>query len=524
MIQHLRRNPLSLCFVCIIVILTILYKDYLLTDPVLLRDDPLMIAPISKVSSLSEYVRAVRENSIPDVQPLRDLTFWMNVRIQALTGVKTYHLFNFFLFIASLFTFSRILRLLGWGTNQIILSLCVFAFHPIMLSSVGWISARKHDLGLLLIFLSIYYLLKDKMLSLRAAAFFVLSLLCHQIFSVYFVFAIAYVRLKGFQRNRAGLSFAGLGLGLIFSLGVYKTFYQQMGTTSYLTSSLFESFSRYVLSLGRSITLLFFPTTISASYSQGSALNFVGLPILVLLFVVFWKGKRGREVFIWLLLAFLIHAITAFTFVHDTYLYLPLACFIIALNHFCMNNPLVMKPSHWLGLTFIPFLLLVKTIDAKDMWLSDKNLWKYSYEQEGSGYASFLYGRHLMSEDPVKGLQHIHWGAKNLDFHSHAELLVSFLHTVFLAPISIDQKLHILEDCAFDHEVYRAFYGLTLVHGTPEQTERGISILKPILRQRFEVDSEGYQVVESVKHLCKNTPAKAPVCVALGINLNQDQP
>jgi hypothetical protein len=291
-----------------------------------------------------------------------------------------------------------------------------------------------------------------------------------------------------------------------------------MGNVTYEDYTLAENISRYVLSVGRSMSLLLVPISISAAYDQGNLLNLAGIPLIVLTLFLFRKGKE--DTLLWLLLAALSHILTYIAFVHDTYLYLTLICLLVAGNFYFQNNPLKLAKE---GKLAIPLIFLAfftyKTIDASKMWLTDLGLWQYSHANEKSPYSAIILASHLMPHDEELGLSFLEWGAENFNFFSHRPLLIFFLHTVYTSSIPIERKIKILEDSSIDHEIYKGYLGLTFLEGSHQQMEKGVAILKPLLlpESEYTPDSEGIKILKSIKYLCKNIPGKAEACDRLGI-------
>ena len=505
-----------LLFVCF----SFIYSRYFFKDPILRRDDVLLVLPLKDVVNLSGYLDSIKTNAIPDIQPVRDLSFYFNIKIFDWTGYSTFRYTNLAIFIFSVFLLMKLLEALNFPRKHIVGSGLLYAAHPIMVSSVGWISARKHDLALVFILLCLLEFIKQKKLTKWSSTFYILSILSHQIAILLPVWIFIYFKGKKLKIDRANfivMCCSGLS---ILCVAIMKTFYLGMGNVSHRYYTHFENISRYVLSIGRSLAQVFFPISISTDYFQGSVLNLVGLPILVLLFFVYYKSKNREDALLWLSLSAFSHILTCIAFINDTYLYLPLICVIISINFYFFNNPLPIHKHLKSFLIAVCFILLgAKTISASQMWKSDKDLWQYSYSNERSPFTSILLGTYLIPYNEKVALDFIIWGAKNYDINSHGQIFFAYLDVIYKSSIPIQQKIKILGDTLRDHEVYQAVYALALLEGTNEQMDLGVRILKQLLKAEntYVTGSHGLIVIKSIRYLCLNFPGKDRACKELNI-------
>ncbi len=518
--NYLKKHSDFVFFSINLIFFGFLYRDYWFTDPVLMRDDLTLLSPFNNLRDFDEYIRLVLNNTILDVQPVRDLSFWMNLQFQKLAGFPFFHVFNFLIFFTSIILFRNLLKLLGFNAGTIYLSLIIYSVHPVMVSATGWISARKHSLALVFILLALLSFLREKKIRYMTLVWFILSALSHQIFILFPLWLFVYFKAKRLPLEKMRFVLLSIAGGFILFLGTYKTFVLGMGNTTYETFSIFENLSRFILSVGRAVSLLFFPVSISGAYDQGNPLNLLGIPLLVIMSALFIK-KKAWDSLIWISLGALAYALTVIAFVNDTYLYLPLITLIIAFNYYFTQNPLPIKPV--LKNAFLIFaisLLTLKTISASKMWKSDFVLWRYSYENEGSPYTQILLSVYLMPYDQDKGLEFLRAGAKNFDLTSHLEILKFFLTTIYNSNIPLQTKIEVLKECYIDNVIYNSYYGLTLVEGNEAQTQEGISILKRILKpeETYLEGTDGRKIYTGLRYLCENFPGKKVICEELSIN------
>lgn len=507
-------------FLLIFTVLTVIYLDYLKADGLIGRDDTLMVQPLLKTHSLSDYVSKVAKNEILDIQPVRDLTFLINIKIHDWLDFSTFHGLNLILFFVAIYLFSNLLKALEFSFNSIIVGTLIFSFHPLMVSAVGWIASRKHTLALIFILLTILEFVKKKDVNWKTSIYFLLSVMSHQIFFLFPIWVWFYARLKDWKINRSMLTIMTCLAWIFVGIATYKTFYINIGDVYYTDSaSTFDNISRYILSIGRSFILMAFPYSISTIYSQGSLWNIIGIPLLILTVYVFYKGKAWRSTMPWLFLAILAHLPTYIAFINDTYLYLGLICLIIATLY--QIEALTWKISSKLefGLKiFIISLLGLKTIDAAPMWKSMDRLWHYSFNNEPSAATGIYLSQYL--QDEKEQMKLLHWSGQSFNFRGNLPMIDFFVTKVYTSSLEVNEKIKIFEDCYFEHPLYKAYYGLMLLEGNDLQTQKGIEILQPILQREYKYfyPESRVTVLKALKYVCQNFKGKEMACHKLNVD------
>lgn len=492
------------------------YFPLLKNDPFLQRDDVRIVSPIKNIHNITEYIEAVKADEIADVQPLRDLSYLVDIKIFEFTSIKTFHITNLLLMIVCVYLFMKILRELKFNSTQIIFGVLLFALHPILVSAFGWVSSRKHILGLAFIFNSIYLIIKKGKLTPGAALSYLAAICSHQIFIFFPAWVLIYFKSYKLEINKKLYSLMIIGGIIIFSVGFFKTFYIGTGDDTYGLYSYSEHISRSVLSAGRAASLIMIPVVIAAVYSQGSLYNLVGVVLFILYFYLVYKSKRAKDGFVWTSLIILTFTPTFIAFVNDTYLYLPLAAFIISTLYLTHNYINKLAPV----IISILFLFAIKTISASGMWRSDLDLWQYSYEQEHAPYSALQLGNVLVKYDKKLALEYMLTGAKDFDFLSHHPLMKSFVFAIRDSDLSYEKKIQIFKEYYIDHEIYNAVYGLTLIEGNSDQQSKGLSFLRAIIkpRRQFETGSTGDQIIKSLRTVCTSSFDKTYICHELKIS------
>jgi hypothetical protein len=152
-----------LLFITLSLVIFFFQKDLIFNDPILNYDDHRLLDPLYQLNSLDpiHYIELVKSGKILDVQPLRDLTFSLDIKIKSLTGFGTHHLQNSVIWIIIIFLFQELLGLLKITNPVKSVFLVLYGLNPCFWNAVCWISGRKHLLSTLFILLSTNIFLKE---------------------------------------------------------------------------------------------------------------------------------------------------------------------------------------------------------------------------------------------------------------------------------------------------------------------------------------------------------------------------
>src|SRR3954471_21385770 len=80
--------------------LAVVYHVPLTAGRLLHYDDPILIEPLATMSSFGQWIDRYRENQIWDVQPVRDLSLWIDSKLTEASGFDTFHLTNLLIWFA----------------------------------------------------------------------------------------------------------------------------------------------------------------------------------------------------------------------------------------------------------------------------------------------------------------------------------------------------------------------------------------------------------------------------------------
>jgi hypothetical protein len=504
-----------------------LYFDYFREDPLLGRDDNLLVVPMMDIVSVKDYFQKVSNNTILDVQPIRDLTFWLNIKLRYLFGFSFFHLTNYVIFCFLIFLVFNLFEILFQNKYFPYVFSLLFAVHPIMVSSVGWVSARKHSLATLFILFSIIDFLKNKNLSLKSCIFYVLSMLSHQIYCLFPLWIYVVSKIKGINLNKTKyLLMIFLG-GIILAVAFYKTFLLNQGNIVYGEKfSYFSNLSRFVLSISRSFVLIFFPRVIAAAYYQGSIWNLVGIPVgVIFIFALFRNKLIVTRSYTWLSLTILSFLPTVIAFVHETYLYLLLICSLV-ITAFCFESfqeGLRKKISKIIGFCFLVFFVL-KTISVSPIWMSNARLWHYSYLNEKSPYNAIILSGYVKNEKT--SIELLTWAAEYFDFAYNAELIPFFTFKIYHTPkLSREEKIRIFKKHYLPHHIFNTYLALLNMQGKDNEVAKGLVEIKKIIHWLKDnpLEMSMYQelIFTNIKIFCETDASKTFLCKDLNIDFKE---
>jgi len=259
-------------------------------------DFELIILPLLSVGSISDYLELFLGPRLFDVQPVRDLSLLLDIKLSALIGHQTFGLTNLMIWIGSCFVSDRLLKELGVDEKYRWLVFLVL-IHPIVSWTIYWPAARKHLLSVLFIQLAtlkgFQFFKGDSSKGVWILLFYFLSIFSQPINVMWaFVFLIFLGRRSLEMKNVpfVALLLITMLIGLGSNYSYYKFLYPNYAG---LIPGLFTfNFNFSLLSISRGFTQIFFPVSFSQDYSYNSWLNLLGLPLFIILFTYSWAKLR----------------------------------------------------------------------------------------------------------------------------------------------------------------------------------------------------------------------------------------
>lgn len=458
-------------------VLVWIYFPLLRHDPVMKRDDVPLLTPLAGITSWREFLGYLTSFRNPDVQPIRDISYMIDISLTRVLGFGLIHIDNLCLWIICCALVMALMRRIlkeeiyvkAWGF--------LFAIHPVYSMTVSWISARKHLLSFLFLLAALNALHAlfssedKKKIAWSAAAltvFYLCSLLSQPInillpLWIALLLGISPEARSWARRHKLAISslLTALGITLITLLAInyhhYEIFYKNFeplkdGKLSSLQPLSMNPPGIALLALGRYFYQLVMPTTYSLISSPGSLENMIGLVLFPLFGVSCWKmiGRRKTILglsFFAVMLALVLAKIQSL-FTCDAYLLsASLGIWYLALELWRklstgnqktrnrLNGPL------WLVMAL--FFVYRSTAEAEN-WLSNPKIWGASFAREpnchvAEGYAFLLYEMGPTNE-AVKPTQ---FYFRN-QCRSQASLLLSYLTVYYQSDLPEAKKIDLL--------------------------------------------------------------------------------
>ncbi len=304
------------------------YMRLILNDHVSVWDDQTFMGTLIPISNISQYLDGLTSGRIPDIQPFRDLTFFLNFALNDLLGFTTYHLFNVLIWIGILLGFNKILVNLNFGGKLRLLCLGLILANPFYVWSVGWIWARKHLLACLFIILSTERVVSQEPQSKKNAIlinlYFFIACFSQPIgalFPLWWAVYLIFIRKIPFRQLTR--LFIPLSFIFLFVLALNDYYYKSPIFTNMWGQKLMGyDLGTSMLAFGRQFINFIYPFSLSMYYYQGSTLNLIGLILLTIICLWTLKG-RNRNILIWLSFWFCPLLITnsriSYIFIFNTY-------------------------------------------------------------------------------------------------------------------------------------------------------------------------------------------------------------
>lgn len=359
-----------------------------LSGPVLDRDDATLLGPLRHLHGVGEYLSLLLHHQVLDVQPVRDLSLWLDLKLSAALGHATFHATNLLLLIALLALAQRLWVARLGRTRAVAVAVLLLAVHPAIANTVSWISARKHLLSAVFILVATLLLERDerpRTLVLAGVAF-ALSVLSQPITVLWPLWLGVDRALRKGPRagavRMAPFLLVALPVAAV-NLAYYAGAYAQTGSAKFVGGPGTATVS--LLALGRYLFNALCPFVISVEYEPGRLFNLIGLALLPL--AVFFSVKRlGRATALpaWAFFAFPLVTVTARMtniFVSDTYLLVPLVGFfwgVAALLASLEARPFPLA----LGTAGVAAALALYSHQVALSWSSNEVLWDHAYRTE----------------------------------------------------------------------------------------------------------------------------------------------
>ncbi len=345
----------------IILTILVIYSPFFFRD-LFMIDDSIIIDPLKKISTLDDYVLALKKGLIIDFQPIRDASHIFDIYID-----KLFH-FNYMglisniviLILTSLYLF-KILNQQNKNTVSNHFYLLFFLVHPAIFFIYIEPTSRKHILSFLFILITYYYYLTDfKTLGKKSKMilFFILSCLSQPINFLFPCFLLTnsfFAQKKDLKYNLIQLKELFI---ITFIIGLLNLIYYRVIYTQIIgvprVMSVFGLFDHLMI-IGMFFRQLLMPFTYSPFYATTSIQNLMGLLAFPIFLLFFFKKNKKYTLYFLVLFSitfFILYGQGSYVNYLNTYLLTPFLGIILL-----YSQVFVIKKYRLFLLLFIPLSL-----------------------------------------------------------------------------------------------------------------------------------------------------------------------
>jgi hypothetical protein len=402
----------------LVVGLLLIYGPLMIGTHLINYDDPMVVKPLEQVSTLQDYFVLRDQLKIMDLQPIRDLSLVIDWKLTQLFGFDFFRFSSLLIYLGFCWIVVRICKQLFWDLALFPAfspwMLLPFFWSPIQVSSVVWVTARKHLLAGFFIAaatdLLLRYVRKKSSAGLSEVGilFLYIAACAAQPIIVGWPF-VAFLLAWNWSDRRLGLREGLLFLSLVVS-GVYVVYANQsyyntaysIQTIGLIKSQAWDvsEIGSSVLALGRYVFQMlvpFFPTP--TSYHPASWQTASGFVCLCLALVAIFYSKKSERsslglflICFFLLLAPVVVRISNI-FGSDTYLLSASIFYVIFLLY--LFREWLDKRAARLSVVLLSFMSLGFSIHYAHQWRSTRALFSYAYAVEPSPFNGLNYAHEL---------------------------------------------------------------------------------------------------------------------------------
>ncbi|MCY4524761.1 MAG: hypothetical protein OXB84_08485 [Halobacteriovoraceae bacterium] len=484
-----KRNNWLIAATIFLLLLVINFK-LIIEDPKIKLDDFALIIPLKNLSSVSQYITDIKRGIILDIQPVRDLSLLVNLKLEQMTSYGFYHGTNFILWLLILFFTYLLLKNIGLSRYALPLIL-ILSVHPSALTCVFWISARKHLLAAFFILVATVMTIREKKLGLKRGqailVWYCCSVLSHPMHILWPLWYMVYIYFpeKKLSSRQLLISIIVIFLMILFlyiNYWYYSTIYlEKLSSLPKIASKLGKNLDISLLGVSRSFSQMFYPIT-SLLYYPGGWMAIMGIPLFSIFNFLTFKFVR-KEGWKWSLFIFLplivVYGQMTNIFMSDTYLLLPLIGVLIVLAHMLEN--IKISQRFFKSMIFIICLFFTyKSYRWSEAWISMDKLLEYSYKVDknpatllGYGKVRFVKGEYIEATEMARRL--IRWRGIRDDYDFFATVVY---HNPY---ISIEKKIKLLNENYQDIPVFNHY--IAIAHADQENWKEAYKFEKKALDQ-----------------------------------------
>lgn len=405
------------------IVLIIIYYKHVIDDPFTGRDDYWILTPLFQINTLADFISYYYDIGSPDIQPIRDISLIIDIIINRTTGLSTYHLQNLIIWLLTFFLIFISFKKYVTSKNNYVLTsiiLLMICAHPIVTSSIGWISARKHLLATFFIIWTFVQIIKNNgKLNYKVFTLYLLSVFSQPIMILFPLWYLAYsiiYRKESFKKEKIYLFQALMLLAIFINYKYYNLYYLQTNQTSKI-ETLHFNFSNEVIDclmkFGNYFFLILIPNNLTIYYNYNYIKSYAGILFFLFILYIFIKkyGVTNAILFISLVLLPLLIPIIKIKIIliNDTYLLIPICLLIVGFAYLFKDfENSKIKVSVLIGVVIS--MIALSIIEAKQ-WLNQEELWQKNFTtnpncESSASYALILYDLEKIEEAKIPAYYH----------------------------------------------------------------------------------------------------------------------
>jgi hypothetical protein len=353
---------------------------------------------LDNMTGVSDYFQALVSFRTLDFQPVRDLTFYIDLMVFNTFNFNFMIWHNFLWWIASCWLIQKLIKTSYPQLNSNVAFIITLAFlvYPLFAQSVAWGIARKHILALFFTsFLTEIWLRERTSFnwkeSFTIVILYTFSVLSQPISLLWPCWAAVHLLLFKPQHLKSSLKIVSPLLLILISTVVINYFYYEMSpvflsNNTSITKNEFNLPDK-ILAFGHYIFQIFVPYLLSYRYTLAHWSTLAGLVIFgVLIFIVRGLKIEKKWALSWGLFIILpiIMVLSNPSAQFDTYLLIPSLGILILLIGILQKLPKLPKKPVFISGALIIFVWTGLTNLESRSWLSELEMVKKSFERRPS--------------------------------------------------------------------------------------------------------------------------------------------
>ena len=378
-------------YTAILFFLTLLYGQLLPHYQLIHGDDFFITLPLSKIHSPFEYLTALVNFQLIDIQPVRDLSYFFDMWLIPYCGFRIFLITNLVIWFLSIIQLKKLL--LRFNNSNVFCSLfaLIMAIYPTFSWVISSASSRKHLLSFLfgLLFINLIFEERNNKNYIKMIVTFILSVFSNPITVIIWIPSLIYDIVYGNKdaKNLRKFYFIIIFLSaLVFILNYY--YYNTLVPSQSDGAQTLQNWdiNLTIMALGRFFFQILAPIHFSSYYNQVNLENFIGLLGLAFVLFTFYFISSKKE-FIFILSLYFCNLLipllrVSHNLISDSYLLLPFVAYLIIILKIFSLIQHKLKKSSYIILSIGLIACFYKTNFEIHFWTDPTLLTRISFTRE----------------------------------------------------------------------------------------------------------------------------------------------